>query len=617
MQNSKLRVTELDFDTIKSNLVSFMKSQSEFTDYDFTGSGLNVLMDMLAYNTHYMAYYVNMVANEMFLDSASRRSSAVSIAKHLGYVPKSVSSASATVSLSIVATESTNSNWPSSISVPKNTKFTTKVDDVSYDFYTTTAYTATSYVDNTSNDTRTFTLPNVVLKEGKLGTMSYTVNQTGLEEKYVIPDPTVDTSTLVVKVLTNATDTIYDIYTLYDNVADLKSTSKVYFLQEVEDGKFEVYFGDGALGAKLEEGYIVEMEYMSSKGASANGAGGNDATDARSFTMASTLSYSNSSSNPTVVTSVTNPATGGTGAETLESIKYNAPKSFKAQDRAVTTEDYKTIVLNKYTNASSVVTWGGEDNDPIDYGSVYIAVRPITGLTLTDVSKKDLLDILKKYKVMSIQPKIVDPDYTFVIVNTTAYYDTTLSINPKEALSDNIKSTISSYNNTYINSFDSAFRHSVLVGLIDDTDEAIKSNVTKIKLKKRIKPPLKKSFGYILKYSTSLLKGTVTSDKFTVCTDLGYDYTVSLKDDSLGNLDLVDSSGSSSDGQKIISNVGTIDYTTGKVVINSMSIRTIVSGLDYVYITVDVDEDDVHVVKGQVVTIQDADISVSMVEDVT
>ena len=181
MQNSKLRVTELDFDTIKSNLVTFMQSQTEFSDYDFTGSGLTVLMDLLAYNTHYMAYYLNMVANEMFLDSASRRSSAVSIAKHLGYVPKSSTSSSATVTLSIVATESSSSNWPTSISIPKHSKFTVKVDGTNYDFYTTTAYTATSYSDVGTE--RTFTLSNVVLKEGKLGNIRYTVNKTGLEEK--------------------------------------------------------------------------------------------------------------------------------------------------------------------------------------------------------------------------------------------------------------------------------------------------------------------------------------------------------------------------------------------------------------------------------------------------
>jgi len=614
MQNSKLRITELDFDTIKSNLVTFMQSQTEFTDYDFTGSGLTVLMDLLAYNTHYMAYYLNMVGNEMFLDSASRRSSVVSIVKHLGYVPKSKTSSSATVTLSIVADEASSSNWPTTITIPKHSKFSVKVDGTNYDFYTTTAYTATSYAD--SGTKRTFTLTNVVLKEGKLGNIRYTVNKTGLEEKYVLPDSSIDTSSLVVKVLTSATDTIYDNYTLYNNIKDLTSTSKIYFLQEVEDGKFEVYFGDGTLGAKLEQGYIIDIDYISTKGAVANGAGGDDSASARSFTMGTSISYGGTA-NATIETIVTKSSTGGTDAETIDSMKYNAPKSFKAQDRAVTAEDYKTIVLNKFTNASSVVTWGGEDNDPIDYGSVYIAVRPVTGLTLTEVSKRDLLNILKTYKVMSIQPKIVDPDYTFVVVATTAYYDTSLSINPKESVSANITETIKSYNTTYINSFDSAFRHSVLVGLIDDTDEAIKSNVTKIKLKKRIKPPLTESFGYTLNYSTSLMKGTVTSDKFTVCTDLGYDYTVSLIDDSLGNLDLIDAGGSSSEGQVIIPKVGTIDYTTGKVVIDAMSIKTIVSGLDYVYITIDVDEDDVHVAKGQVVTIQDADITVSMVEDVT
>ena len=463
---------------------------------------------------------------------------------------------------------------------------------------------------------RTYEVKGVKLKQGKQGTIDFVVNQTGFEEKYIIPVDNLDTSTLIVKIKDAASDGTYDLWTLYENVTNLTSTSKKYFLQEVEDGKYEIYFGDGVLGAKLTQGNVITVEYLTSEGASANGAG-ND-TD-NPFKGAVPLNYTRATEGTTgtitPTTNTTSSATGGSVAETIDSIKYNAPKAFKTQDRAVTLEDYKSLVINKYTNASSVSVWGGEDNDPPDYGKVYIAIRPVTGLTLTDVSKADVKTMLDKYKVLAITPVVVDPDYTFVIVDSSVYYNSTTSLVPADTMKENVTTAIKDYNNSTLNKFGTVFRHSQLTALIDDTNDPIRSNVTKIKLKKRIKPTLGKIQGWTgknaLKYGSAIVKGSVTSDEFTVCNNISYAGNVIFTDDSKGVINLT------SGGTIIFADVGTVDYTTGKISITGVAVDVISGGTEYVYITADVDEADVKPVARQVITIQDADITVTMVEDVT
>ena len=617
MQNSKLRITELDFDSIKTNLTTFLKGQTEFSDYDFEGSGLSILMDILSYNTHYMSYYLNMIANEMFLDSVSQRSSAASIAKHLGYVTKSASGAEAVITVTLVATEADTDDLPATITLPQYTKITTTMLDKSYNFYTLVETTLDSFTP-VATSPRTFTKTGITVKEGKYGTIDYIVGASGMEEKYIVTVSKLDTSTLVVKVKQDSSSATQDTYKLYDNISSLTSTAKNYFLQEVEDEKYEVYFGDGILGAKLSEGNVITLEYFSVSGAVANGAGTGDTIAEPKFTIADDITYvrpeAGGNGTATTAVAVTTTATGGvTGAESLDSIKYNAPKSFKSQDRAVTVNDYKTIVLNKYANASSVITWGGEDNDPPDFGKVYIAIKPVTGLTLTKVAKDDVLTILKKYKVLSIVPVVVDPDYTFITADTTVNYNSSISLNTEDTIKNGVLDVIKNYNTDTLSVFEAAFRHSTITRLIDASDDSIRSNVTKLKLKKRIKPPIGTLQGYTgndtIKFNNSLVKGSLTSDVFDVCTTY---LNSKLVDDSAGDINLVDSS-----GVVVKYAIGSIDYTTGKVTLDALNISKITSGIDYIYITVDIDETDVKPATGQVLTILDADISVKMVEDVT
>ena len=617
MQNSKLRITELDFDSIKTNLTTFLKGQTEFTDYDFEGSGLSILMDILSYNTHYMSYYLNMIANEMFLDSVSQRSSAASIAKHLGYVTKSAAGAESIVTVTLTADEADTDDLPATITLPQYTKFTTSMLDKSYNFYTLIEITLDSYTPS-SISPRIFTKTGILVKEGKYGTLDYIVGASGMEEKYIVPVVGLDTNTLVVKVKQDSSSATQDTYKLHDNITSLTSASKNYFLQEVEDEKYEVYFGDGILGAELSEGNVITLEYFSVKGAEANGAGTGDTTAEPKFTIADDITYvrPEAGGNGTAISSVavTTTATGGvTNAESLDSIKYNAPKSFKSQDRAVTVNDYKTIVLNKYANASSVITWGGEDNDPPDFGKVYIAIKPVTGLTLTAVAKSDVLTMLKNYKVLSIVPVVVDPDYTFMTTETTVSYNSSVALNTEDTIKNGAFDVIKSYNTDTLSIFEAVFRHSTITRLIDASDDSIRSNVTKIKLKKRIKPPIGTLKGYsgndALKFNNALVKGSLTSDVFDVCTTY---LDSKFVDNSMGTINIVDSS-----GVVVKYYAGTVDYTTGKVTLDGINVSKITSGLNYIYITADVDETDVKPATGQVLTIFDADISVTMVEDVT
>ena len=335
MASNKLQVSDFDFDDIKANLKSFLQDQSEFQDYDFEGSGFAVLLDLLAYNTHYLGFNANMLANEMYLDSADIRKNIVSIAKMLGYTPTSPKSPTATIDIlmnNIATTVAT-------ITMAKGTAFTTTVDGETYQFVTNASHTLTP-----TNGIYKFS--NIPVYEGTLVTFKYTADSTDVDQRFIIPSVNADTSTLKVSVQNSASDTTTNTYTLATGITSISATSKVYFLQEMEDGKFEVYFGDDVLGNKLDDGNIVILEYIVSNKDEANGAS--------SFTLSGNIGGFSDVS----ITTVSN-AQGGTDAQTKESIRYNAPLQYTAQDRAVTTGDYETIVQSLYPNAQSVSAWGG------------------------------------------------------------------------------------------------------------------------------------------------------------------------------------------------------------------------------------------------------------------
>ena len=597
MASNKLKITDLEFDDIKSNLKTYLSSQSQFQDYDFTGSGMDVLLDVLAYNTHYMGYYANMAVNEMFIDSASLRESVVSHAKHLNVIPNSVTAAEATLSMTFTPTGS-----PTSLTIAKNTKFTSSISGVSYSFATTTTR---SIIPINS----VYSITDLKIKEGTILNKKYTVNLSDTTQRFLIPNKNVDTSTISIQVQNSVSDT--GVATWADgnslDVTTISSTQKVFFLQEVEGGTYEILFGDGAVGKQLADGNIIFIEYMVTSG--------NVANKASTFTAVGTVAGLSSSN---YVLTTADAASGGSPIESVTSLKNNAPKLYQAQKRATTKEDYKSILLGERNDIESVTIYGGEDASPPVYGKVYIAVKP-TGDSSYSAATKDAIKsaILKKTNVVTVTPELVDPIYYYLLIDTTINYDPVTLLTNEDTLKTLISASISSYFTSDLQKFDNKFRYSKLAGVIDDTNSSIRNSKTSIKYQMQIAPTtLAVAATYTMEFNATLSKGTLTSTAFTASD--GFTYT--LIDDSLGSVKLVRSTYSSGtvtidipttymtlvSGSEIL---GTIDYTTGKVILNSFTPHSISDGKSYIKMTVTpgINNQDVTPLREQIITTDSSD----------
>ena len=560
--DKRLRVTELDFDDIKTNLKTFLKGQTEFKDYDFEGSGMSVLLDLLAYNTHYLAFNANMLANEMFLDSSALRSSIVSHAKMLGYTPQSPTAPKATIDVTL------NNTNLSSASITAGTKFSTTVNGTTYNFVSKSDVSTTS-VDGVLK------FSNLEIFEGTYVTNKYIASPSDVDQKFTIPSNRVDTSTLTVKVQDSATDTDTNTYTLATDITQITDTSTVYFLKEVENGEFEVEFGDGVIGKGLSEGNVVILQYVITNKDEANGAS--------SFTAPSAIS----GVTDITVATVSN-AAGGGEAESLASIKYNAPLDYATQGRAVTGSDYKVKVKDLFPAATTIQVWGGEDGNAssstAEYGKVFISIKQSSGANLTTTQKTNIVDGLKKLKVASVTPVIVDPETTFIFVTTRFKYDSSETTKDVSDLVSDVTTTLQNFNTSELNKFDTVFRYSKVVALIDDTNKAIDSNITTIQLAQKFTPTLNSSTNYTLEFNNALYNphsghnsssgGIVSSTGFNVGSD-GNEYF--FDDDGEGNLRryyFVGSIRTYADNT-----AGTVTYSTGTVAINALNI-TGVSNVD-------------------------------------
>ena len=597
MASNKLTITDLEFDDIKSNLKTYLSAQSQFQDYDFTGSGMDVLLDVLAYNTHYMGYYANMAVNEMFIDSASLRESVVSHAKHLNVIPNSVTAAAATLSMTF-----TPSGSPTSLTIAKNTKFTSSISGVSYNFATTTTRSIIP-INNV------YSITDLQVKEGTILNKKYTANLSDTTQRFLIPNTKVDTSTVSIQVQNSASDTGVATWTDGNSldVTTITSTQKVFFLQEVEGGTYEILFGDGAVGRQLADGNIIFIEYMVTSGDVAN--------KASTFTAVGTVAGLSSSG---YVLTTADAASGGSPIESVTSLKNNAPKLYQAQKRATTKEDYKSILLGERNDIESVTIYGGEDASPPVYGKVYIAVKP-TGDSSYSAATKDAIksSILKKTNVVTVTPELVDPIYYYLLIDTTINYDPVTLLTNEDTLKTLISASISSYFTSDLQKFDNKFRYSKLAGVIDDTNSSVRNSKTSIKYQMQIAPTtLAVAATYTMEFNVTLTKGTLTSTAFTASD--GYTYT--LIDDSLGNVKLVRSTYSSGtvtvdvpttymtlvSGSEIL---GTIDYTTGKVVLNSFTPHAISDGKSYIKMTVTpgTNNQDVTPLREQIITTDSTD----------
>ena len=488
--NNQINITELDFDSIKTNLKTFLKSQTTFQDYNFEGSALSNLIDILAYNTHYNAYYLNMVANEMFLDTAQLRSSVVSHSKLLGYTPKSAVAPSATISLQFDDVSDV------SVTIPKFTKFQSEsVDGVNYTFVT-----SDQYVRSVSANTALF--ENITIHQGE--PISYTYVQdtsTNPSFTFKIPDENVDTSTLTVMVQQSSSNSDITTYTRASNYLTLDPTSTVYFLQESLNGYYEIYFGDGVLGKSLTDGNIVMLTYLVTNGTTAHGA--------NNFTLMDSIqSIAN-----TTLTSISQ-ASSGQAKESITSIKYTAPKAYSAQSRAVAKEDYISIIQGNDIGLTfdSVSVWGGEDNDPPAFGRVFIALKPTGAYNITETQKNRLIDtVIKPASVMTVQPVILEPDYTYVKITANVLYDQSKTTATSTQLSSNIKAAIQTFADSTLNTFNSTFSNSDLINAIQSVSKSIIANECSIQLQKKIYPILATPKSYSMVYDVPLTRGVFTS----------------------------------------------------------------------------------------------------------
>ena len=598
MAQHKLEVSELDFDLIKANLKTFLQSQTQFQDYDFEGSGLSILLDVLSYNTHYLSYIANMSTNEIYLDSADIRKNIVSLAKMLGYTPTSPRAPRASIDILL------NDATGSSITMQKGTIFTTTVETVDYQYLTNEDITITP-VDGI------YKFDNVTLYEGTLVTFKYTYDVNDTDQKFVIPSSLADTSTLKVIVQNSNTDTTQAVYSLAGGYNSVASDTKAYFIQEGSSNKYEVYFGDGVTGKKLEDGNIIILEYVITNTINSNGAS--------KFALSGNVGgYTN-----VTITTESN-SSGGAIAETNDSTKFNAPLQYGAQNRAVTATDYETLVKSIYPNALSISAWGGEDDETPQYGVVNISIKAKSGTTITDTTKADIVTQLKPYNVASVRPIIKDPETTSVLITSNVKYDAKATAKTADTIKADVIDKLITYNASTLQKFDSVFRYSKVTGLIDETDDSILSNITTIKIRKSFSPILLISSKYFIYFRNALYNphsghlastgGILSSTGFKID---GNDNEMFFDDDGAGNVRLYYlASGVKS---YLNSSQGTIDYSTGAITINSLKIASITNiggkASTIVQLTVTPSSNDVVPVRDQIVEIDVANSNITVIAD--
>jgi hypothetical protein len=511
---ARLQVTDLDFDTIKTNLKNFLRQQSEFTDYDFEGAGLNVLLDILAYNTHYNAYYLNMVANESFLDSATTRDAVVSHAKTLNYVPYSVTAPKATVNVTVTST-TTDAD---TATLPRGyTFFSELVDGISYNYITTESVTI-------SKTGTQYFFENIDIYEGQFINFSQTYNSiSNPKSVFTIPNANIDTRTLRVTVTPTSGNTAAQTYNLVSDILDVTGSSLVYFLNESNDGKFKVSFGDNVIGQSLTDGAIVNMSYLITSGAVSN--------RANNFTAGSTINGL-----ATIDVSVVSPSAGGSDRESVDSIKFSTASQFATQNRLITFKDYETYILQNYTSLDSISVWGGEDEEKPVYGKVFISLKPKTNYYISEAEKQRIIDeIIKPKAVVSTDVIIRDPEFLYLLIDSTVRYDARKTSLTESALKTNIRNTILNYSNLYLNKFSSKFVLSKLQKAIDGTNlNAFFGTQSALRVQKRLLPSLISIKPYSVKFNIPLRRGTIgnrlTSTFFKTLDALGAEQEVQFEE---------------------------------------------------------------------------------------
>jgi uncharacterized phage protein gp47/JayE len=548
-------ISEANFTEIRNQIKEFFKTKPEFTGYNFDGTASGVLIDILAYTAFYKNVHTNLAFNEVFLDTANQRQSIVSRAKELGYLPRSMSGAKATVRLSFTVTGN-----PSQYILPKNTRFSSTINGLTYTFVTPVEY----IFDNVSN---VFT-KNIEIVQGVLTNFEYTVNSNDLSQRFIVPNKSVDLDYLSVSKKNSSSDTDYfNVVRANDlDLVDISGDTELYLLTEDYDGYYKLHFGDGAIGKELVNNNVIRIDYLITDGLEANGA--------RTFSLSSNLSGVGGISILTI-----DAAAGGNDKETEEAIKFNAPLYFQAQGRAVTENDYKSIMLNRYSNIEDIQVWGGEKNDPPYFGKVYIAVKPLNDILLSPTQKSAIAtDILSRYNVVGIRPEVVDPEYIYVYVDTAITYNANIAARSGNTqLENGVVEAIENFFDTTTNKFGVPLYYSKLVAAIDSSSPVIKNSITNLKLERRKQIIDGISTRYTFNFNNAIAPNSLETVEIEIDSQNYY-----IKDVPTGSAPFV--SGTLKicrmDGLSEITlnaNAGTINYNTGLVILDNVRIDDIPS----------------------------------------
>lgn len=598
-EEKNLKVDELNFQAIKENFKSYLRSQDQFRDYNFEGSGLSALLDLLAYNTYYNSFYLNMIATESFLSTAQKRNSVVALAKSLNYTPRSKSAAKITGNISV-----TPVGTPASVTIPQFTKFSGTIDNTTFTFLTAQSTTIFSSVDG-------YIALKVELKEGTLLSRRSIVNSADADQRFIIPNLNVDTSTLRVRVLNSTGDTTTRVFNRATNIVELNETSQVFFLEEVEDQQYEIKFGNNVFGIAPVNGNVIILDFVVTNGADAN-----DIVN---------LLYKDSIAGISTITFTSiDPAFGGADRESIDSIRFNAPKSFESQNRLVTPEDYRALMLQQ-PGVDSVLVFGGEDNDPPAFGTVFIVAKPTEGDFLTPIEKENIIrSAINPKKILTVRTVIVDPEFINLVLNLTVKYDADATTQTEGDIENLITQTIINYNASDLNQFSKYFRYSRFLRFVDLAQKSILSSVVDVQMRKNVLIQLNASNRYDINFANPinpLTLGRSASHPFGVGNQISSN-EFTFAGQSSCSLD--DNNGIIRVFRKLAGeniavnpNIGTINYVTGKVILNNFNPTAFADGTSTLKITAVPRDKDLLPLRDQILRILPTDIAITLIDDKT
>ena len=559
------KFTNLDFDQIKTSIKDYLRANSNFSDFDFEGSNFSVLIDTLAYNTYITAFNSNMTVNESFLDSATLRENVVSLARNIGYVPRSRAAAKAEVSFSVTI----NDQQTSTLDLEAGLVCVGSANDSNFIF------SIPERVVTTVDSNRNATFNNITVYQGSFLQKSFIVDGS-LDQRFVLDNSYIDSSTIVVRIRDSVNDASEGReYQVADNILNIDSTSEIYLIQEVQDEKYELLFGDGYFGKKLDNGNVIDVSYVITDGKEGNGAA--------NFTFSGRFKDDQGKievpTNSITVTTNQN-AINGADIESVDSIKYFAPRIYSSQHRAVTSRDYEAIIQNIYPNTESVSVVGGEELDPPQFGNVVISIKPRNGDYISDFDRSTILSKLKQYSLSGINQQIIDLKVLYVEIDSAVYYNTTQVTNVND-LKARITNTLTSHKTSNINKFGGRFKYSKICQLIDNVDDAVTSNITRIIIRRNLKALINQSAQYELRFGNKFHYNTegfnIKSTGFKIAgSNETYYFTDVPKEDGKGTISIVKDSSEDGTYKVITKSAGTVDYIKGEIIINTVHIMSTV-----------------------------------------